>query len=438
MIYDLVGIGAGPSNLSLAALSPKHLNAMYIERRPEFSWHKGMEFSFADLQVSFVKDLVTLADPTNEHSFLNYLHTNGKLYHFLNAQFQSVSRKEYADYFKWVSQRLDNILMSECVLSVNFDEDFIVETDKRTLRSKNISVGVGKVQYIPSFARPLLGNNNFHVSQYKYNDHQLAGKKIIIVGGGQSGAEAFYDLISRDKDDAVKQVYWITRRDNFLPIDDSPFTNDLFMPCQVEYLQQFSYSKKKEYVRKNILTSDGISGKTLNDIYQLLYRYQFLEDNPLEFKLMPSRSVEGLTKIGTKWLVNSRHLEYEVDEHFEADVIIWATGFCDGPKNFLRPIDHKLEKVGVGEEYMVDNDYSVVWNGPKDRNIFMLNSVKNQKGLSDPNLSLTAWRSRKVLDRIENKACQQVANKSLVEWNPIQEIEPFVEQGLIREAKASI
>lgn len=433
MIYDLIGIGAGPSNLSLAALSPKHFRSKYIERKSEFSWHKGMEFSFADLQVSFVKDLVTLADPTNEYSFLNYLHSNGQLYHFLNAKFDSVSRTEFSDYLKWVSKRLDNMLMSESVLSVGFDGDFIIETDKRVMRSRNVSVGVGKVQYIPSFARHLLNNSNFPVSQYKYNDHDLSNKTVLLVGGGQSGAEAFYDLISREKASAVKKVYWVTRRNNFSPIDDTPFTNELYMPCQIDYLKQFTYAKQKEYVKKNILSSDGISGKTLCDIYQLLYRHKFLSKNPLRWVLLPNRSVDSISKVRTNWQINTKHLELNVSETYHVDVIIWATGFQDSPKEFLHPIDHLLEK--VGEEYLVDDYYSVVWSGPKDRNIFMLNSVRNQKGLSDPNLSLTAWRSRRVLDRIENKEIQPILNKSLVEWNLIEENELSMEAPIERLSK---
>lgn len=421
MIYDLVGIGAGPSNLSLASLSAKKLRSRFIERKAEPSWHKGMEFHFSDLQVSFIKDLVTLADPTNEYSFLNYLHTSQKLYHFLNAKFDSVSRQEYADYLAWVSKKLNNILMNESVLSVDYDGDFVIETDRRLLRSRNISVGVGKVQHVPTFAKHHLDNSNFPVSQYKFNDHVLSGRNVLLIGGGQSGAEAFYDLISRSGTRAVKSVNWISRRNNFSPIDDTPFTNDLYMPCHIDYLKNFSSEKKKAYVQRNILTSDGISEKTLKDIYQLLYRHKFIDRSPLQCKLLPGRNVQGLKKSGTKWQASVCHVEFNVDELYEADVIIWATGFQDGPKEFLRPIDHLMEK--DGDEYRVDDYYSVVWEGPKDRNIFMLNSVRFQKGLSDPNFSLMAWRSKRVIDRIEKREIEVPLNKSLVEWNPILELE---------------
>jgi L-lysine 6-monooxygenase (NADPH-requiring) len=36
----------------------------------------------AEIQVPFLADLVTLADPTSPYTFLNYLHEQGRLYRF--------------------------------------------------------------------------------------------------------------------------------------------------------------------------------------------------------------------------------------------------------------------------------------------------------------------------------------------------------------------
>ncbi|MCA1552342.1 SidA/IucD/PvdA family monooxygenase [Bradyrhizobium sp. BRP19] len=89
MIYQCVGIGVGPSNLSLASLlyPYKGVLSAFFDRKPEFAWHDGMYFPGATLQVSLFKDLVTLSDPTNPFSFISYLHAEGKIHHFLNARF---------------------------------------------------------------------------------------------------------------------------------------------------------------------------------------------------------------------------------------------------------------------------------------------------------------------------------------------------------------
>jgi len=75
--YDVVGIGVGPANLSLAALLTKtpHLTSRFIEKQANFVWHAGMLLPKSNLQVSHLKDLVTLVDPTNPYSYINYLHS---------------------------------------------------------------------------------------------------------------------------------------------------------------------------------------------------------------------------------------------------------------------------------------------------------------------------------------------------------------------------
>jgi hypothetical protein len=78
--------------------------------------------------------------------------------------------------------------------------------------------------------------------------------------------------------------------------------------------------------------------------------------------------------------------------------VVWATGFRPCPKHFLDPIANRLER--EGDEHRIDEDFSVQWDGPADRRIFMLNAARRQRGLPDPNLSLLAWRSQRVVDRM--------------------------------------
>src|SRR5690606_410488 len=106
--YDLVGIGVGPFNLSLAALLSRHneLKSRFFEKKAQFSWHSEIMFNDSVMQTSFLKDLVTPVDPTNPHSFLNYLVQHGLFYAHLNTARSSVSRKEFEMYCQWVSKNL--------------------------------------------------------------------------------------------------------------------------------------------------------------------------------------------------------------------------------------------------------------------------------------------------------------------------------------------
>ena len=102
--YDVVGIGFGPSNLALAiALRDTTREAWskcrfhFIEKQPRFVWHGGMLLAGADMQISFLKDLVSLRDPTSPLTFVNYLHTKGRLEAFINCRTFYPSRTEFND-----------------------------------------------------------------------------------------------------------------------------------------------------------------------------------------------------------------------------------------------------------------------------------------------------------------------------------------------------
>ncbi len=73
--YDFIGIGIGPFNLSIAALAEglDGFSSLFLERKPHFSRHPGMMVPDCHMQTSFLKDLVSAVEPTNRHSFLNYL-----------------------------------------------------------------------------------------------------------------------------------------------------------------------------------------------------------------------------------------------------------------------------------------------------------------------------------------------------------------------------
>jgi lysine N6-hydroxylase len=75
--HDLVGVGAGPTNLSLAALIETarflgriNLRSKFFEKNSRVRWHSGQLFQGTLMQTEFYRDLVTPVDPTSRFSFL--------------------------------------------------------------------------------------------------------------------------------------------------------------------------------------------------------------------------------------------------------------------------------------------------------------------------------------------------------------------------------
>ena len=250
--YRCVGIGVGPANLSLASLLYRHseITNLFLDKKESFGWHDGQQIPESTIQVSMLKDLVSLSDPASSYSFLSYLHELGRIYHYVNAQFDAVPRQEFRNYMEWASRKNENVVFGQEVLSVDYDNVFRVRTSRSTVTADNIVRGRRRPQpTVPPQARPFLGDRQFHVSEFLTKAGDLGGMRVGVVGGGQSGAEAFLDLISRNDGALPRRVIWISRRPNYFPLDDSPFTNDFYMPSYSDYFAEARASDQERLQR---------------------------------------------------------------------------------------------------------------------------------------------------------------------------------------------
>ena len=415
--YHCVGIGCGPSNLSIASLLHGNgdVKSIFFDSKPAFSWHDGMMMGNASLQVSLFKDLVTLADPTNKFSFISYLHSEGRLYNFLNAKFDSLLRKEFRAYLEWAARTNENVHFDERVLSVSFEaERYAIETTKRRVTSDHVIVGVGTSPHLPEFVKEHMDHSNFHVSRFLHNTSPVEGKSIAVVGGGQSGAEAFLSLLSDDKA-LPKRVTWVTKRENFFPIDDSPFTNEFYTPTHSNHFFEQNAAARSAFLSENILSSDGISDSTLKEIYQKIYALRYLEKAPIEIELIQSRKALNVSRQYGRWRLELGHIKTEEIEELSCDIVVWATGFKPAPTPFLGPMMHRLKKADL--ELKIDKSYVAEWGGPPDKHLFILNSARHQRGLADPNLSITAWRSQVIVDKMLPKTVTAILDTTFVRWH---------------------
>jgi lysine N6-hydroxylase len=415
--YRCVGIGVGPANLSLASLLHRHseITNLFLDKKESFGWHDGQQIPDSSIQVSMLKDLVSLSDPASSYSFLSYLHELGRIYHYLNAQFDAVPRQEFRNYMEWASRKNENVVFGEEVLQVDFDRVFRVHTSRATVTADNIVVGIGVQPTVPVQAQQYLGDRQFHVSEFMTKSGDLGGMRVGVVGGGQSGAEAFLDLISRSDGALPRRVVWISRRPNYFPLDDSPFTNDFYMPSYSDYFAKLNPDTRRAFNQRYLLTSDGVSEATLRRIYQRIYGHRFLSGLSDLIALYPNRTVTEVTRAPTQaWNLALRHNDHDgVVENVELDVVIWATGYRPTPMNFLDPIEFRLER--ADDEYKIDESFAIQWDGPPDRNIFVQNAARGQRGLADPNLSLNAWRSQRIVDRLRGVRTEQ-QQSSFIEW----------------------
>lgn len=178
-IVDVIGIGIGPFNLGLAALSEEvnEIDALFFERSEAFHWHPGMLIEGTTLQVPFLADLVSMADVKSKYSFLNYLQEQNRLYSFYFLEDFHIPRKEYSHYCRWVADQLDSCRFGMNVESVSLIEKagekryevhvrHVKDQTVEVFESKHLVLGIGTQPAIPASLQPALGEKVFHSADY--------------------------------------------------------------------------------------------------------------------------------------------------------------------------------------------------------------------------------------------------------------------------------
>ena len=244
-VHDFVAVGLGPFNLGLACLTDPlresdDLSGIFLEARDRFDWHPGMLLDDATLQVPFLADLVTMADPTSRWTFLNYLKRSGNLYPFYIRESFYPLRREYDDYCRWAAERLDSVRFGQRVASVEHDGRTYQTTTSagETWLSKRLVLGIGTSPRIPAPLRPLVEAQRLsrdrgpvtHSSDYLAHKAALQRlRTITIVGSGQSAAEIYYDLLV-DAPHHGYELVWLTRSPRFFPMEYTKLTLEMTSP----------------------------------------------------------------------------------------------------------------------------------------------------------------------------------------------------------------
>lgn len=408
IIYDFIGVGVGPMNLGLACLTEPiaNIKAIFLDKRSGFNWHPGMMLEDTTLQIPFMADLVTMADPTSPFSFLNYLKEKGKIYSFYIRENFLMLRKEYNLYCQWVIEKLDTIFFEKEVTQVTFndvDQLYIVEgfhakSGKAfVLKSKKIVLGIGTQPYIPNCCKPYK-NKISHSSSYLNNKTEIQSKSsITIVGSGQSAAEIFYDLLQDIE--LGYTLNWVTRSSRFFPLEYSKLTLEMTSPEYVDYFYQLPDKVKKDLLSNQKHLFKGINQDLINAIFDLLYIKNL--EKRCNVNLLTNTELNDLDYDSrtSQFHLNFHQVEQQSDFLIESGAVVLATGYHYQQPQFIDGIKDRI--LWKDQQYDVSRNYAI----DKNKNeIFVQNAELHTHGFVTPDLGMAAYRNSYILKEITGKA----------------------------------
>lgn len=74
------------------------------------------------------------------------------------------------------------------------------------------------------------GPDCFHASRYLEVRPRVAGRRVCVIGGGQSGAEVVLNLLQQEGASAPASIVWISRRDGFWTLQEGGLVDQFFTP----------------------------------------------------------------------------------------------------------------------------------------------------------------------------------------------------------------
>ncbi|MFD9224465.1 lysine N(6)-hydroxylase/L-ornithine N(5)-oxygenase family protein [Streptomyces sp. NPDC060064] len=419
---DLVGIGIGPFNLSLAALAdrvPGGIAATFYEQRPAFHWHPGLLIEGATLQVPFLADLVTLADPASPWTFLNYLRARDRLFPFYFAERFHIQRSEYDDYCRWVSDRLPSLHFGHQIDAVRWNpERSLFEVDFTQLDadggaealgraySRHIALGVGTEPYIPEPLKPLAEAPAvpvIHSADYLDNRQRLlAADHITIIGSGQSGAEVFLDLL-RARPEGAEKIHWLARSEAFAPMEYSKLGLEHFTPDYTRYFHALPERTRDALVPRQWQLHKGIDADTIAAIHAELYR-RTLHGGWPDAVLTPGVCVRTAGRVATtKVELHLEHAQQGTRSRLTTDAVVLATGYRERPLDrMLAGIDPYVRRDAAGRPH-IDDQFRLVLDGSVTGSVYVQNAERHTHGVGAPDLGLAAWRSASILNSLTGK-----------------------------------
>ncbi|MFE4000278.1 lysine N(6)-hydroxylase/L-ornithine N(5)-oxygenase family protein [Nocardioides sp. YIM B13467] len=399
-VHDLIGIGLGPFNLGLAALADPidELDCLFLEGRDRFDWHPGMMLDEATLQVPFLADLVTMADPTSRFSFLNFLKQTGRIYPFYIRENFLPHRREYNQYCQWVAERLDSVRFGQQVTSVEHDgHTYLVTTASgETHRTRRLVLGTGTTPRVPECAAEAVAAEGpaLHSSEYLARKDELVTRRsITVVGSGQSAAEVYLDLLTAQPDHDY-QLAWLTRSPRFFSMEYTKLTLELTSPEYSAYFQALPSEKRDRLLKAQQSLYKGISGDTIDAIHEALYTRSVTE--AAETTLLTNTEVRGVTRTGSGYHLALHHVEQEEDYEMATEALVLATGYRAGIPAFLEPVRDRLRLDEQGR-YAASSTFSV---DTADREIWVQNGEEHTHGFVAPDLGMGAYRSSVILAAI--------------------------------------
>lgn len=429
-VYDLLGVGFGPANISLAiACEEKGLidHCLFLDRASNPIWQEQMLFEesldiHSNIQNIPYRDLVTPRNPRSKYTFINYLHESGRLFEQLNMDLLLPMRPDYATYINWVAGHFapylkTNIDVRHIGTAREHTGEFlfrIVDKEGTEYLSHNVVIATGRPPYVPAAFEDLRSTRVAHLSRYKstlpiVDDPRTT--RIAVVGSSQSAVEILLHINDRRPDVELHSIF---RRFGYPLKDTNPFMSEIYFPQFTDFYFNADRNLRRRIDRDVYRTNYGACDM---DVLEELYRRIYYA------KLHGRKNIwiRRLTDVLTAEQSGADALTLQLKDGADGscsyetfDLVILATGFRNigtGDRDLptlpmLSDLAHIIELDDAGC-LQVTRDYEVklALDSARGGGLFLNGLCETTHGMGDAgSLSLVSLRAERIANLIQERS----------------------------------
>ncbi|WIY05752.1 SidA/IucD/PvdA family monooxygenase [Amycolatopsis mongoliensis] len=415
---DVLMIGAGPANLALAVALEESgdpgiaRSALIIEQHADVVWQRNLLLPWARSQVSFIKDLVTLRNPTSRFSFLNFLHERGELDEFVNLGTFNPYRWQLSAYQQWVADSLAEVKIRYNAKAERVDPHFgdngsivgwtVTLAGGDAVRCRDLVVGAGRDAHVPAVFKDLPAERLVHSTQYS---SRIGGfdaarhQRPVVVGGAQSAAEMFMAL---HEDLPGCSPTMLLRSIGLQNYQTSKFVNELFFPSYVdEFFTMLPEAREQVLDEMHLTNYAGLAPPFLDELYYMLYRQKGL--GTPQSTIRPLTEVVGARMAGDEVVLDLRDRKNGKVEPLHCDAVFLGTGYDSRMPAMVRDL---AGSVGI-DEVIVSRRYRVELGSAAWGALYLQGVNEATHGIADSLISVLASRAQDITDDLLDRRADQ-------------------------------
>ena len=408
---ELLAIGAGPSNLALAVAleelpGPLARRSLLVEKEDAVAWQRGMLMPWALSQVSFLKDLVLFRNPRSRFTFLNYLHSVGRLIDFVNLAAWLPYRMEISNYLRWVALSLEKVQVEygKACLGIEPERDpdgtltgwLTRFSDGSTVRSSFLVIGVGRDACVPPVFHQLPADRVVHSTRYLQRIPEIAAAggavRVVVVGGAQSSAEMLAAVL---EDLPECQPTVVMRSIGFSLYQTSKFTNELYYPSFVDEFFNARPAAQEQMLHEMQLTNyNGLAPDMLENLYRRIYLERLTGRQRIRIRTMTD--VTEARMEGQDVVLTLHDRKTESVSELACDLVLLGTGFEQQMPRLVRELASTL---GL-ERIQVTRNYRLLTEPSAQAACYLQGVNEATHGVADSLLSVVGVRSAEILQDV--------------------------------------